>query len=130
MFTNLTLLKQFVIFCCAIGIPLDNTVLYLLDPDLRIVNAGEIGELYVSGKHLAAGYVNGRDAFRFLESPHTVDPGSYLFINTFFHFKISYATIQKKYVDFEEIVEFKFSWEISVLVFGVRKSGFYKLFFM
>uniref|UniRef100_T1HU58 AMP-binding domain-containing protein n=1 Tax=Rhodnius prolixus TaxID=13249 RepID=T1HU58_RHOPR len=57
-----------------IGIPLDNTVLYLLDPDLRIVNAGEIGELYVSGKHLAAGYVNGRDAFRFLESPHTVDP--------------------------------------------------------
>uniref|UniRef100_A0A023F0N0 Putative the adenylation domain of nonribosomal peptide synthetase n=1 Tax=Triatoma infestans TaxID=30076 RepID=A0A023F0N0_TRIIF len=57
-----------------IGIPLDNTVLYLLDKDLRIVNSGEIGELYVSGRNLAAGYVNGRDAFRFIESPHTVDP--------------------------------------------------------
>lgn len=42
---------------------------------MRIVGAGEIGELYVAGKHIAAGYVKGRDAFRFVESPHAVDPG-------------------------------------------------------
>ncbi|KAK9501269.1 hypothetical protein O3M35_012011 [Rhynocoris fuscipes] len=57
-----------------IGIPLDNTVIYLLDKDLNVVNTGEMGEIYVSGKNVTPGYVNGRDAFRFVESPHTVDP--------------------------------------------------------
>lgn len=63
-----------------IGNPVENTVIYLLDKDLEIVAAGEVGELYVGGRHIAAGYVNGRDAFRFIESPHTVDPEyKYLF---------------------------------------------------
>ncbi|XP_066904906.1 beta-alanyl-bioamine nonribosomal peptide synthetase ebony [Halyomorpha halys] len=57
-----------------IGGPVDNTILYLLDAQMRLVNSGEIGELYVSGKHVAAGYVNGRDSFRFIESTLTVDP--------------------------------------------------------
>lgn len=42
-----------------IGMPLDNTVVYLLDKDFRPVKAGDVGELFVAGLNLAAGYVNG-----------------------------------------------------------------------
>ncbi|XP_014277643.1 beta-alanyl-bioamine nonribosomal peptide synthetase ebony [Halyomorpha halys] len=58
-----------------IGIPVDNTILYLLDAQMRQVNSGEIGELYVAGKHVAPGYLNGRDSFCFIENTYyTVDP--------------------------------------------------------
>jgi len=57
-----------------IGIPLDNTLIYLLDKDLQVVNAGDLGEMYVAGKNLSPGYVNGRDKFRFISNPHTIDP--------------------------------------------------------
>lgn len=42
-----------------IGMPLDNTVVYLLDKDFRPVKVGDVGELFVAGLNLAAGYVNG-----------------------------------------------------------------------
>lgn len=57
-----------------IGYPLENTMIYLLDPDFRPVKNEEIGELYVSGANLAAGYVNGRDPDRFIDNPLAVDP--------------------------------------------------------
>ncbi|CAH1101373.1 unnamed protein product [Psylliodes chrysocephalus] len=57
-----------------IGIPIDNTILYLLDEDLQPVKAGDIGELFVSGSNLAAGYVNGRDPEKFLDNPLAIDP--------------------------------------------------------
>ncbi|XP_059608973.1 beta-alanyl-bioamine nonribosomal peptide synthetase ebony isoform X2 [Phlebotomus argentipes] len=57
-----------------IGYPVDNTVLYLLDTDFRPVTLGQIGELFVSGMNLARGYVNNRDAHRFIENPLAVDP--------------------------------------------------------
>lgn len=57
-----------------IGYPIDNTVLYLLDTEFRPVTLGEIGELFVSGMNLARGYVNNRDAHRFIENPLAVDP--------------------------------------------------------
>lgn len=57
-----------------IGIPLDNTILYLLDKDFRPVKAGDIGELFVSGSNLAAGYVSGRDPEKFLDNPLAIDP--------------------------------------------------------
>lgn len=57
-----------------IGLPLDNTIIYLLDKDFRPVKAGEVGELFVAGLNLAAGYVNGRDPEKFIDNPLAVDP--------------------------------------------------------
>lgn len=57
-----------------IGIPVDNTIIYLLDNDFRPVKCGEIGELFASGLNLAAGYVNGRDPEKFLDNPLAIDP--------------------------------------------------------
>ncbi|XP_037948636.1 mycosubtilin synthase subunit C [Teleopsis dalmanni] len=52
-----------------IGIPIYNTVLYLLDSDYRPVKNGDIGEIFVAGLNLANGYVNGRDPERFIDNP-------------------------------------------------------------
>ncbi|KAF7285868.1 hypothetical protein GWI33_009545 [Rhynchophorus ferrugineus] len=57
-----------------IGLPIDNTMIYLLDKDFRPVKSGEVGELFVSGLNLAAGYVNGRDPERFVDNPLAIDP--------------------------------------------------------
>lgn len=57
-----------------IGYPLDNTVIYILNPELQPVKPGDIGELFVSGSNLAQGYVNGRDPHRFIDNPLAVDP--------------------------------------------------------
>lgn len=57
-----------------LGIPVDNTIIYLLDSELRPVKSGEIGELFVSGLNLASGYVNGRDKEKFLENQLAIDP--------------------------------------------------------
>ncbi|KAB0794533.1 hypothetical protein PPYR_11372 [Photinus pyralis] len=57
-----------------IGLPIDNTIVYLLDSDFRPVKVGEVGELFVAGANLAAGYVNGRDPDKFIENPLAVDP--------------------------------------------------------
>lgn len=53
---------------------MDNTIIYLFDKDFRLVKAGDVGELFVSGLNLAAGYVNGRDPERFLDNPLAIDP--------------------------------------------------------
>lgn len=68
------------------GIPLSNTVVYLLDADYRPVKNGEIGEIFASGLNLAAGYVNGRDPERFLENPLAVEKSKlsiWYLLNTF-----------------------------------------------
>lgn len=57
-----------------VGHPLDNTIIYLFDKDFRLVKAGDVGELFVSGLNLAAGYVNGREPEKFLDNPLAIDP--------------------------------------------------------
>lgn len=58
-----------------IGYPITNTILYVLDAEMQPVRVGETGELYVAGRNLAAGYVGGRDKFRFVANPLSEDSG-------------------------------------------------------
>lgn len=57
-----------------IGNPIDNCIIYLVNKDMRLIPQGEVGELIVAGKNLAAGYIRGRDAHKFLDNPHAIDP--------------------------------------------------------
>lgn len=54
---------------------MDNCVIYLVNKDMHLVPQGEVGEIIVAGKNLAAGYIRGRDAHKFLSNPHAIDPG-------------------------------------------------------
>lgn len=62
-----------------IGYPVDNTVIYILDSEMRPVKMGDIGEIFVSGLNLASGYVNKRDPERFVENPLAFDPSKFTF---------------------------------------------------
>jgi len=42
---------------------------------MQLVPQGEVGELIVAGRNLAAGYIRGRDTHKFLNNPHAIDPG-------------------------------------------------------
>lgn len=60
-----------------LGLPLDNTTLYLLDENLKLVKRGDMGELYVAGFNLATGYVARRDADRFIKNPYSNESGTW-----------------------------------------------------
>jgi amino acid adenylation domain-containing protein len=55
----------------SIGRPIDNTVVYFLDNEMRALPQGEAGELYVGGAGVARGYRNQPEltAQRFVRSP-------------------------------------------------------------
>jgi amino acid adenylation domain-containing protein len=58
-----------------IGRPIANTQVYILDPHLEPVPEGVIGELYIAGAGVTAGYLNQpeRTAERFLQNPFVSD---------------------------------------------------------
>ncbi|XP_050536385.1 gramicidin S synthase 2 isoform X2 [Daktulosphaira vitifoliae] len=58
-----------------IGVPIDNTELYLLDSQGQIVTPGSLGELFVAGANLASGYVNNRDPHRFIKNKFSQNKG-------------------------------------------------------
>ncbi len=54
-----------------IGLPIDNTFIYLLDENKKPVKMGEKGELYISGVGVARGYLNNNELTheRFMSDP-------------------------------------------------------------
>ena len=59
-----------------IGKPLDNVKLYVVDPEGNRLSAGETGELWIAGPHVADGYLNRpeKTAEVFLANPFDDDP--------------------------------------------------------
>ncbi|MFF9673496.1 amino acid adenylation domain-containing protein [Streptomyces eurythermus] len=64
-----------------IGVPIDNTTLYVLDPELAPVLPGAVGELYIGGVQVARGYRGRGDltAERFVPDPYAKVPGARLY---------------------------------------------------
>ncbi|XP_034177001.2 nonribosomal peptide synthetase ebony isoform X2 [Osmia lignaria lignaria] len=57
-----------------IGKPLDNCIIYIVNKEMRLVPQGEVGELIVAGRNLAAGYIRDNDSHKFQDNPHAIDP--------------------------------------------------------
>jgi amino acid adenylation domain-containing protein len=64
-----------------IGRPLAATQIYLLDPQMRPVPIGVIGEIYIAGEGLARGYLNRPEltAEKFIANPFSKQPGTRLY---------------------------------------------------
>ena len=65
----------------AIGQPISNTQIYILDQSMNPVPIGVPGELYIGGVALARGYINRPDvtAEKFIPDPFSTEPGARLY---------------------------------------------------
>jgi amino acid adenylation domain-containing protein len=65
----------------AIGRPIHNTRVYVLNDNLEPVTAGEAGEIHIAGLSLARGYRNHPEltAEKFIPNPFSTEPGSRLY---------------------------------------------------
>jgi amino acid adenylation domain-containing protein len=65
----------------SIGRPIANTQVYVLDPDMRPVAAGEVGELVIGGHGLARGYRHRPEltADKFIPDPFGIEPNGRLY---------------------------------------------------
>jgi len=65
----------------AIGRPIANAIVHILDEHLKPVAAGETGELYIGGACVARGYLNQPEltALRFIPDPFSPKPGARLY---------------------------------------------------
>jgi amino acid adenylation domain-containing protein len=65
----------------AIGRPIDNAEIFILDSKMKQVPAGTIGEIYVGGANLAKGYLNdpALTAERFVGNPFSAKSGAKLY---------------------------------------------------
>jgi amino acid adenylation domain-containing protein len=64
-----------------IGRPIANTRVYVLDDRRRLVPKGVVGELYIGGRGVTAGYMNQPEmtAERFLDDPFAASPGARMY---------------------------------------------------
>lgn len=74
MYVTTPKIQKYVVFFF-VGVPVDNTALYLLNDKRQMVEPGCLGELYVAGANVAGGYVNNRDPHRFIENVHPHNGG-------------------------------------------------------
>jgi len=65
----------------AIGRPISNTQIYVLDADRRVVPIGVTGEIYIGGIGVSNGYLGKPEltAQRFIEDPFSADPDARLY---------------------------------------------------
>ncbi|CAL8104334.1 unnamed protein product [Orchesella dallaii] len=54
-----------------IGVPVHNTVIYVLDKEMNMAENGDVGEIYVAGYNLASNYVGGANPDKFVENSYT-----------------------------------------------------------
>ncbi|XP_003706624.1 nonribosomal peptide synthetase ebony [Megachile rotundata] len=76
-----------------IGKPLDNCIIYIVNKEMRLVPQGEVGELIVAGRNLAAGYIRDNDSHKFQDNPHAIDPEYSRIYCTGDYAKISKGTV-------------------------------------
>ncbi|WP_127960378.1 non-ribosomal peptide synthetase, partial [Serratia microhaemolytica] len=65
----------------AIGRPINDTCIYLLDSEQQLVAPGAVGEIYIGGIGVARGYFKRADltAERFLPDPFSAEPGARIY---------------------------------------------------
>ncbi|ODN00557.1 Integrin beta-PS [Orchesella cincta] len=54
-----------------IGVPVNNTVIYVLDKEMNMAENGDVGEIYIAGYNLATNYVGGSNSDKFVENSYT-----------------------------------------------------------
>jgi amino acid adenylation domain-containing protein len=64
-----------------IGTPIDNTQVYVLDEELRLLPIGVVGEICLGGDGVGRGYINDAalTARKFVDDPYSREPGAKLY---------------------------------------------------